>query len=109
MAGEALSKLDLAQRVPAEYSKPVITDIIRAICGQVNQVSEGQLAGRYNAQASVPTGGTYAVGDMVPDSNVTVRGSVAPGVAASYVRLGWVCVAAGSPGTFVEMRVLTGS
>ena len=104
-----MSKLDLAQRVPAEYSKPVITDIIRAICGQVNQVSEGQLAGRYNAQASVPTGGTYAVGDMVPDSNVTVRGSVAPGVAASYVRLGWVCVAAGSPGTFVEMRVLTGT
>lgn len=106
-----MSKLDLSQRVPAQYDRQVFADIIRSICGQTNSLSEGRLNARYNAQSSVPSGTAvaYASGDFVPDSNCTVRGSVAPGVAASYVRLGWVCVAPGTPGTFVEARVLTGT
>lgn len=95
-----MSKLDLAARVPLEYERQTFADIIRAICGQVNPLSEGKLAARYNAQASVPTGtaASFAVGDFVPDSNCTVTNG--------SVRLGWVCTAPGTPGTFQEARAL---
>jgi hypothetical protein len=106
-----VSRLDLANRVPEKYEKNTFSEIVRLITGQLNRVSEGKLSGRHNAQASAPVGTAtaYAVGDFVPDSNCTVRGSIAPGLAASYVRIGWVCVAPGTPGTFVEERVLTGT
>lgn len=101
----------LEQRVTDQYERRSFFEIVRAICGQVNNLSEGKLTAKYNASTSVPSGTAvaYSVGDFVPDSNCTVRASVAPGVAASYVRLGWVCVAPGTPGTFVEARVLTGT
>ena len=88
--------------------------IIRAICGQLNQLSEGSINARYNAQASVPTGTaiSFQIGDFIPDSNCTVTASVAPGVASSYTRLGWVVTTAGTPGggaVFQEVRVLNGS
>jgi hypothetical protein len=84
--------------------------IIRAITQQVNLEAEGRLAARYQAQASTPSSVAGAVGDIVWDSNCTVRGSVAPGVASSYVRLGWVCtVESPTNATWQEMRVLTGS
>jgi hypothetical protein len=84
--------------------------IIRAICQQVNLEAEGRLIARYQAQESVPSSVAAAVGDIVWDSNCTVRGSVAPGVASSYVRLGWVCtVESTTNATWQEMRVLTGS
>ena len=105
-----MSKLVLEFRVPAEYNKQTLTDIIRAICTQVNMLSEGSISARYQAQISVPAGSVAAqVGDIVWDSNTTVRGSVAPAVAASYVRLGWVCTVAGTPGTWQEIRVPNGS
>lgn len=106
-----MSKLNAGQQIPREYDPQVFSRIILAICGQVNQLSEGQLAAKYNAQATIPSGTAvaYAQGDFIPDSNCTVRSSVAPGLSASYVRLGWICVAPGSPGTLVEARVLTGT
>lgn len=68
------------------------------------------MAARYQAQASVPVSVAAAVGDIVWDNNCTVRGSIAPGVAASYVRLGWVCtVGSLTNATWQEMRVATGS
>jgi hypothetical protein len=105
-----LSKLDLAFKVPEKYEKAVFADIIRAICNQANPLAEGRLAARYQAQLSVPVSVAAAVGDLVWDSNTTVRGSVAPGLAASYVRLGWVCtVSSPTNATWQEMRVLTGA
>ena len=105
-----MSKLVLDGQVPGEYEKSTLTQIIRAITGQVNVLSEGRLAGRYQAQVSVPTSVSAAVGDVVFDSNTTVRASVAPGIAASYVRIGWVCtVASPTNATWQEMRVLTGA
>jgi hypothetical protein len=84
--------------------------IIRAICQQENLHAEGRLAARYQAQESTPSSIAGAVGDIVWDSNCTVRGSVAPGVASSYVRLGWVCtVESPTNATWQEMRVLTGT
>jgi hypothetical protein len=105
-----VSKLLLDLRVPNEYKKSDLTDIIRAICQQVNTLSEGRISARYQAQSSSPSSVAAAVGDVTWDSNTTVRGSVAPGVASSYVRIGWVCTV-GSPtnATWQEMRVLTGT
>jgi hypothetical protein len=106
-----VSKLDLIQLISPKYDRPSLVTVVQAITGQVNNLAEGRLSARHNAQVSAPAGTAtaYAVGDFVPDSNCTVRGSVAAGIAAAYVRLGWVCVAPGTPGTFVEARVLTGT
>lgn len=106
-----MSKLDtLAQQVGAEYNKSSISDIVRALTSSIGLLSDGRIQGRITA-TTVPSGSAvaYTPGDVVWDSAPTVRGSVAPGVAASYVRLGWVNVSAGSPGTFVEWRILTGT
>lgn len=106
----ALSKLLLDLRLPNEYRKSDLSEIVRAICNQVNTLSEGRITARYQAQVSVPTSVAAAVGDCVWDSNTTVRASVAPGVAASYVRVGWVCtVESPTNATWQEMRVLTGA
>ena len=106
-----MSRLVLDFRVPVEYKKEDVADIVRTICNQVNALSEGRIEARYSSHTAAPSGSaiSYTKGDFVWDSNPTVTGSVAPGVAASYVRLGWICVAPGSPGTFQEMRVLTGA
>lgn len=100
----------LTLKVPDKYDKAVVTDIIRAICRQVDQLSEGQIVANYQAQVSVPVSVAANVGDIVRDSNATVRGSVAPGIAASYVRLGWICtVADNNNATWQEIRTLTGA
>lgn len=105
-----MSKLVLQLLVPEKYDKAAFSRIIREICQQENLHAEGRLEARYQAQASVPSSVAAAVGDIIWDSNCTVRGSVAPGVAASYVRLGWVCtVESPTNATWQEMRVLTGS
>ena len=105
-----MSKLVLDLKVPSDYDKAALSDIIRTICSQVNQLSEGKITARYQAQVSVPSSVAAQVGDIVWDSNTTVRGSVAPGVAASYVRLGWVCnVADPVNPVWQEIRTLTGA
>ena len=105
-----MSRLVLDLQVPVAYDRQSLAGILRAICNQVNQLSEGQIQARYSAQSVVPTATISAqVGDIIWDLNTTVRASVAPGLAASYVRLGWVCNVAGTPGTFQELRVLTGA
>jgi len=106
-------KLDptLVYRLEAEYSKTRFTEIIRAITQQINDLSEGKMRAHHNAQATVPTGAaaSYATGDITRDSHCIVQASIAPGVAAHYVRLGWITTAPGSPGTQVEMRFFTGT
>lgn len=108
-----MSKLILDLKIQDKYDKSTFADIVREICKQVNSLSEGRITAKYNAQISVPTDTSisYQTGDFIPDSNSTVRGSVAPGIAASYVREGWVCTSPGPGGTatFVEKRVLTGT
>ena len=105
-----MSKLNLDSQVPEKYDRAPFAQILRAVMNQVNPLSEGRIAARYAAQASVPSSVAADVGDIVWDSNTTVRGSVAPGLSASYVRLGWVCtVESPTNATWQEMRVLTGT
>jgi len=105
-----LSKLVLDKLVPSKYDKSDFVPLVLAICNQVNALAEGRLVARHQAQVSVPVSVSAAVGDIVWDSAPTVRGSVSPGVASNYVRLGWICTA-GSPTapTFVELRLPTGT
>lgn len=92
--------------VPNEYNKTDFTFIFRAITRQVNDLSEGKIRADYNAQSTVPSGAAvaYATGDIVRDSNPTVQASIAPGLSASYVRLGWIYC----DGELKEMRAFTG-
>lgn len=105
-----MSKLVLDLKVPQDYDKSRLSEVIRAICNQVNMLSEGRITARYQAQVSVPSSVAAEVGDIVWDSNATVRGSVSPGVAASYVRAGWICnVESPTNATWQEIRWLTGA
>lgn len=105
-----MSKLNLDGQVPPEYDRAVLAQLFRAIMNQANPLAEGRMVARYQAQVSVPSSVAAAVGDVVFDSNTTVRGSVAPGLAASYVRIGWVCtVSSPTNATWQELRLLTGA
>ena len=72
---------------------------------QVNALSEGRLAGTYNAQTAAPTTGTWAIGDYIKNSAPAEAGSAA----SKYVILGWVCTVSGTPGTWLQCRALTGN
>lgn len=72
---------------------------------QINAISEGKIAGFYTAATSVPTTGTGAQGDFVLNATPTELGTAG----SKYVIHGWRCVTAGSPGTWVQCRFLTGN
>lgn len=78
---------------------------MRDVATQVNLISEGFLQGATNATTAAPTGGTYSVGDFVRNSAPAEAGTAG----SKYVVLGWICTVAGSPGTFLPCRVLTGN
>jgi hypothetical protein len=77
----------------------------RDVANQLNGLSEGRIVNNYQAQTTIPTTGSYVQGDKIWKSNPVEAG----GVGNKYVVIGYICVASGSPGTLVEMRVLTGN
>lgn len=77
----------------------------REIATQVNLISEGYLRGASNAAAAMPTSGTYAQGDFVRNSAPLETGTAG----SKFVVIGWLNTVAGSPGTFVQCRYLTGN
>jgi hypothetical protein len=82
-----------------------LMQVLPTIAKQVNLVSEGRLAGSYNALAEPPVMGLYQVGDYIRNSAPLVLGT--PG--AQYVLKGWICVTGGEPGVWVEDRGVTGT
>ena len=90
---------NITDRIPPNYDKSNISDVIRAITTPLGLLLDGKIAPRAS-QSSVPSGGSmsYALGDFVLDSNPTVTNG--------SVRIGWVCTVSGTPGTFQEARVL---
>lgn len=99
----------LINKIPTNYEKAAFTDILSALFKQVDGISENKIAAKHNAQTVAPAGSVvaYAVSDFTPDSNATLRANT--GAASfNYVRLGWICNVAGSPGTQQEVRVLVG-
>lgn len=54
---------------------------------------------------TAPTTGAWSQGDKVKNSSPSEAGTAG----SKYVVIGWVCTVAGSPGTWVDMRCLTGN
>ena len=98
-----MSKLNLSPR--AALSDPILQRELREHALQVNQISEGRIAGTYNAQTAAPTTGPHAQGDFLRNSAPTELGT-SPN---KYVIHGWLCVVGGTPGTWVQCRYLTGN
>lgn len=82
-----------------------LTLLWRDLAQQVNGLSEGLIVASYNAQTAAPTQGTYGQGDFIPNKEPTELGSAG----SKYIITGWTCVDAGTPGTWVETRALTGN
>lgn len=57
------------------------------------------------ARLAAPTSGQWYVGDRCRNRNPMELGSGS----SKYVIEGWICIASGAPGTWVERRTLTGN
>ncbi|QJP10455.1 hypothetical protein [Pseudomonas multiresinivorans] len=84
---------------------PLLQRELREHADMVNRLAEGRISAQYSAVPSAPTAGVYFQGDFVANSAPTELGTAG----SKYVIEGWVCVASGSPGTFVQKRFLTGN
>lgn len=102
-----MPKINLEQFVHNEYDRGLMTEMVRQIEDAVNRLSEGRIYQHYNAATAAPTGSTvaYQLGDFVKNLTPTELGS-SPN---KYIVFGFVCIAAGNPGTWREVRVLTGN
>lgn len=98
-----MSKILLSQGVPSKYDQQYYARLVVSIETQLNGISEGRMAQRYQATATIPTAGNFAVGDIVFNSTPVELA----GTGHTYAILGWQCTVAGSPGTLEEMRYLT--
>jgi hypothetical protein len=86
----------------ADYARSLyarLYELFRGIANQVNALSEGRVVATYNADTAPPASGEHAVGDFLRNST--------PAVTGGYIVIGWICVAAGSPGTWKECRCPT--
>jgi hypothetical protein len=99
-----MAKINVIQQVPAEYNRQTFATILTALQNQVNSLSEGMLTGRYNAQTTAPTTGTFNVGDLVYNATPSELGTVGN----KYILLAWMCTVT-DPLTFRELRCLTGN
>ena len=70
----------------------------------LDQIRLNRLAA-FNSALSAPTGGTWAVGDKVWNSVPAEAGAGG----SKYVIIGWICTVSGTPGTWLQMRTLTGN
>ena len=97
-----MSKLNVTPRLPVDAET---TRWYREVAQQVNGLSEGLITASYTANTAAPTTGTWAKGDYVKNSAPAELGAAS----SKYVILGWVCTAAGTPGTWLQSRTLTGN
>ncbi|HNG01970.1 MAG TPA: hypothetical protein PLQ71_08835 [Nitrospira sp.] len=80
-------------------------DQLQAFARKVNGLSSGTFAAVDGVGTAAPTTGTWAVGDFIRNSSPSEAGAAS----SKFVVLGWVCVTAGTPGTWVDVRTLTGN
>jgi hypothetical protein len=102
-------RVDIDARLPASddvgFLKTRLSDIHRQVAAQLNNLSEGYLAGKYAALTAAPTTGTWAQGDEVTNSEPSELGAGG----SKYIIDKWRCVTGGTPGIWVEVRGLTGN
>lgn len=99
-----MPRLYLEQFIQEKYDRSLMTEMVRQIEDAINRLSEGRIYQHYNAASAAPTGDaqSYQLGDKVWNLSPTPTGS------PEYVIVGWICTASGSPGTWEEIRALTG-
>lgn len=56
-------------------------------------------------ESGIPTLGSWIVGDIIYNSNISELGTTG----SKYIIRGWICTVSGTPGTWLEMRSLTGN
>lgn len=78
-----------------------LSRILTDIATQLNNLSEGRIVAATNAATAPPTTDAHQLGDFIRNSNPTVASD-------GSVLIGWVCTAAGSPGTWSESRTASG-
>jgi hypothetical protein len=102
-----MGKLVISSRLPYTYQHAQFITLMREMESQVNLLAEGQIAASYSAYTAAPTGTAqaYSQGDFLRNSQPTELGAAG----SKYVVLGFVCVASGTPGTWVACRCLTGN
>lgn len=98
-----MSRLNNSPRVG--INDPILQRELREHAIQVNNLTEGRITAVTNATTAAPTTGPNKQGDFVRNSAPTELGSAS----SKYVIFGWVCVASGTPGTWVQCRFLTGN
>lgn len=82
-----------------------LRQILAGVIDQLNNLSEGQVTAVTNAGTAPPTSGTYQKGDRIINSAPSELGSAG----SKYVITQWICTAAGTPGTWLPCRSLTGN
>lgn len=98
----------LPQNPPKGYVSDLVTrltKIFRDLTNQLDGLAGGYIHFAKNTGTTAPTTGKWNVGDCIRNSGVSELGA-SPN---KYVIAGWVCVTAGEPGTWREMRCLTGN
>lgn len=93
------------QEQPLGVADPATAKLFREAAKQVNALAAGNVAAVDNAATAAPTTGTWNQGDFVRNRTPSELGSGG----SKYVIFGWLNVVAGTPGTFVQCRFLTGN
>ena len=109
----SLSKVNTDARLPLymgndPYLKNLnarLQELFREIANLLNESAAWSITGSVNAYTAAPTTGTWYVGDVVRKSNPVEAGSAS----SKYVIIGYICTVSGTPGTWLEMRTLTGN
>jgi hypothetical protein len=85
-----------------------INSYLKLVQQQVNRLSTGGINASSSASTAPPPANSvtiYSAGDYIRNTAPTVQGSAG----SQYVVKGWLCVAGGTPGTWVQDRGLTGT
>jgi hypothetical protein len=104
-------RLDQQPNIPAEADgmRRRVSDLIKRTNEQLNGLTEGRMSANHAARTSVPTTGTWAVGDYVHKSNPSEAGTTPN----KYIVHGWKRLTNGSANVlntdWFEDRRLTGN
>jgi hypothetical protein len=101
-----MNRLNENDQVPESPAIRVwLFERFQKVARKVNGLASGRFADLDGIGTAAPTTGTYALGDTIRNSNPSEAG----GAGNKYVIIGWICTTAGTPGTWKEMRTLTGN
>lgn len=100
-------RLSVEPRLPDDMPTLLrqLRKLFNDIAIQLNGATEGRIEQYHNARTAPPTTEIWRQGDFIKNSTPTELGSAS----SKYVVIGWVCVASGEPGTWLQCRCLTGN